>query len=155
MLAGAVVRVLTMVAYPPALLFPDSWGYIATGLTGAFVGLPTVHPVGYPVLIQLLTLPDRSLAELVAFQHLAALGVGVAIYAGVDPRAAAPLGSRGCCSAGAARRLRDHARAVRDVGHLLHGRDAGGALVLAWPQLGGRTGRRRAACWRARLVSGC
>src|ERR1700722_967920 len=80
-LAGALVRILTMVAYAPALLFPDSWGYIATGLTGSFVGLPTVHPVGYPVLIRLLTLPDRSLAELVAFQHLAVLGVGAAIYA--------------------------------------------------------------------------
>ncbi len=69
-----------MIAYSPALLFPDSWGYIATGLTGSFVGLPTVHPVGYPLLIRLLTLPDRSLAELVAFQHLAALGAGIAIY---------------------------------------------------------------------------
>ncbi|MGH2927967.1 MAG: phospholipid carrier-dependent glycosyltransferase, partial [Solirubrobacteraceae bacterium] len=80
MLIGAIVRVLAMVAYSPALLFPDSWGYIATGLTGSFVGLPTVHPVGYPVLIRLLTLPDRSLAELVAFQHLCGVGVGVAIY---------------------------------------------------------------------------
>ena len=77
---GAAVRVLAMIAYSPALLFPDSWGYIATGLTGSFVGLPTVHPVGYPILIRLLTLPDRSLAELVAFQHLAALGVGIAVY---------------------------------------------------------------------------
>ncbi len=34
-LVGAVMRVLTMVGYPPALLFPDSWGYIATGLSGA------------------------------------------------------------------------------------------------------------------------
>ncbi|MDE3134450.1 MAG: phospholipid carrier-dependent glycosyltransferase [Acidobacteriota bacterium] len=79
--AGAVIRALTMAAYPPALLFPDSWGYIATGLTGSFVGLPTVHPVGYPVLIRLLTLPDRSLLELIVFQHLAAIGVGIAIYA--------------------------------------------------------------------------
>ncbi len=70
-----------MVAYSPALLFPDSWGYISTGLTGAFVGLPRLHPVGYPLLVRLLTLPDRSLTELVAFQHLAALGVGVAVYA--------------------------------------------------------------------------
>jgi hypothetical protein len=78
---GAAVRVLAMIAYAPALLFPDSWGYIATGLTGSFVGLPTVHPIGYPILIRLLTLPGRSLAELIAFQHLAALGVGIAVYA--------------------------------------------------------------------------
>ena len=80
MLVGAVMRILAMVAYPPALFFPDSWGYIATGLTGSFVGLPTVHPVGYPVLIRLLTLPDRSIAELIAWQHLAVMGIGVAVY---------------------------------------------------------------------------
>lgn len=78
---GAAVRVLAMVAYAPALLFPDSWGYIATGLTGSFVGLPTVHPVGYPIIVRLLTLPGRSLAELIAFQHLAILAVGIAVYA--------------------------------------------------------------------------
>ncbi len=78
---GAVVRGLALLGYSPGLLFPDSWGYIATGLTGSFVGLPTVHPIGYPILIRLLTLPGRSLAELIALQHLAALGVGLAVYA--------------------------------------------------------------------------
>jgi hypothetical protein len=71
------MRGLTMVGYSPALLFPDSWGYIATAYSGR---LPTVHPIGYPILVWLLTLPDRSLAELVAFQHLAGVGVGIAIY---------------------------------------------------------------------------
>jgi Dolichyl-phosphate-mannose-protein mannosyltransferase len=78
---GALVRLLTMVAYAPALVFSDSWGYIATAYKGAIVGLPTIHPVGYPLLVHLLTLPDRSLLELVAFQHLAGLGVGIVIYA--------------------------------------------------------------------------
>ncbi len=86
-----------MLAYSPALLFPDSWGYIATGLTGAFVGLPTVHPIGYPILIRLLTLPDRSLTELIAIQHLAALAVGLAVYAALIrsrlPRWAAAAGA--------------------------------------------------------------
>jgi hypothetical protein len=69
-----------MIAYSPALLFPDSWGYIGSAYRNAFVGIPTEHPFGYPILIKLLTLPDRSLAELVAFQHLAATIVGIAIY---------------------------------------------------------------------------
>ena len=77
---GAVTRLLAMIAYAPALLFPDSWGYIATAYSGRFVGLPTVHPVGYPLLLRLFTLPDRSLAELVTVQHLAGLGIGTAVY---------------------------------------------------------------------------
>jgi hypothetical protein len=77
---GAVMRLLAMIAYAPALLFPDSWGYIATAYSGRFVGLPTVHPVGYPLLLRLFTLPDRSLAELVAVQHLAGLAIGTAVY---------------------------------------------------------------------------
>jgi hypothetical protein len=72
------VRVLTMVAYSPALLFPDSWGYIATAYSGH---LPTEHPVGYPLLIWLLAAPGRSLMELVAFQHLAGIGAGITVYA--------------------------------------------------------------------------
>ncbi len=79
-LVAVIVRGLAMIAYTPALLFPDSWGYIATAFSSGFVELPSVHPVGYPLLIKLLTLPDRSLAELVAFQHLAAIGIGITIY---------------------------------------------------------------------------
>ena len=79
--AGAILRLLAMVAYAPALMFPDSWGYVATAFSGGFVELPTLHPIGYPLLVKLLTLPHRNLAELVAFQHLAGLGVGVAVYA--------------------------------------------------------------------------
>jgi hypothetical protein len=78
--AGATIRLLAMLAYTPALFFPDSWGYIGAGLTGAFVGLPSLHPVGYSLLIRLLTLPDRSLVQLIAVQHLAVIGVGIAIY---------------------------------------------------------------------------
>lgn len=77
---GVIVRVLTMVGYPPALLFPDSWGYIASAFSGIPNELPSVHPVGYPVLVWLLTQPDRSLAELTAFQHLGGIGIGIAVY---------------------------------------------------------------------------
>ncbi len=134
--AGALVRVLTMVAYPPALLFPDSWGYIATGLTGSFVGLPTVHPVGYPVLIRLLTLPDRSLAELVAFQHIAVLGIGVAIYAALIrsrlPRWAAAAAAALVLLDGYTITLEQY---VMSDTFFTVGMVAA-LLVLAWPQIG-------------------
>jgi Dolichyl-phosphate-mannose-protein mannosyltransferase len=135
-LVGAVLRALTMVAYAPALLFPDSWGYIATGLTGSFVGLPTVHPVGYPVLIRLLTLPDRSLAELVAFQHLAVLGVGIAIYATLIrsrlPRWAAAAAAALVLLDGYSITLEQYVMSDTffTVGLLA------ALLVIAWPQLG-------------------
>jgi len=139
--AGALVRILTMVAYSPALLFPDSWGYISTGLSGSFVGLPTIHPVGYPLLIRLLTLPERSLALLVAIQHLAALGIGVAIYVALI-RARLP---RWAAAAAAALVLLDGYTMTLEqyvmsdtfftVGMVV------ALLVLAWPQLG--SGRAR------------
>jgi hypothetical protein len=135
-LVGAALRALTMVTYSPALLFPDSWGYIATGLTGSFVGLPTVHPVGYPVLIRLLTFPGRSIAELVAFQHLAALGIGVAVYAALLrsrlPRWAAAAAAGLVLLDGYTITLEQYVMSDTffTVGMLA------GLLVIAWPQLG-------------------
>ncbi len=152
MLVGAVVRALTMVAYAPALLFPDSWGYIATGLTGSFVGLPTVHPVGYPVLIRLLTLPDRSLAELVAFQHLAVLGVGIAIYAALIrsrlPRWAAAAAAALVLLDGYSITLEQYVMSDTffTVGLLA------ALLVIAWPQLG--PVQRRTPMVRRAAISG-
>ncbi len=135
-LAGAVMRALTMASYPPALLFPDSWGYIATGLTGSFVGLPTVHPVGYPVLIRLLTLPDRSLLELIVFQHLAALGVGVAIYAAMIrawlPRWAATAAAALVLLDGYSITLEQYVMSDTFFTVAL----VAALLVLVWPQLG-------------------
>ncbi|HEX3802322.1 MAG TPA: phospholipid carrier-dependent glycosyltransferase [Solirubrobacteraceae bacterium] len=144
-LAGVVVRALTMVGYPPALLFPDSWGYIATAYTGSFVGLPTVHPVGYPVLVRLLTLPDRSLAELVAFQHLAGVGVGIAIYVTLI-RARLP---RWAATAAAALVLLD-GYAITLEQYIMSDTFFTAAmlaavLVLAWPQIGPARAKPRLA----------
>ncbi|MDE3132149.1 MAG: phospholipid carrier-dependent glycosyltransferase [Acidobacteriota bacterium] len=135
-LAGASVRALTMVAYPPALLFPDSWGYIATGLTGSFVGLPTVHPVGYPVLIRLLTLPNRSLLELVVFQHLAAIGAGVAVYGALIrawlPRLAATAAAALVLLDGYTITLEQYVMSDTFFTAAM----LSALLVLVWPQLG-------------------
>ena len=136
-LAGAAVRVLTMFGYPPALLFPDSWGYIATAYSGAFAGLPTVHPVGYPVLIRLLTLPDRSLAELVAFQHLAGIGIGVAIYLALIrsrlPRWAAAAAAALVLLDGYTITLEQYVMSDTFFTVLM----LAAALVLVWPFVGG------------------
>jgi hypothetical protein len=142
---GAVVRVLTMVAYGPALLFPDSWGYIATAYSGRLVGLPTVHPIGYPLLIRLLTAPDRSLLELVAFQHLAGLGAGVAVYAALTrarvPRWGATAAAALVLLDGYAITLEQYVMSDTFFGLTL----LAAALVLAWPRLASRSSPSSAA----------
>jgi branched-subunit amino acid transport protein AzlD len=77
---GLVVRVLVMVAYPPALFFGDSWGYLVSAFGGHPVALSNIHPDGYPLLLRLLTLPDRDMAQITAVQHLVGLAVGTIVY---------------------------------------------------------------------------
>ena len=57
---GLTMRVLAMIAYPPALFFGDSWGYIDTAFSGHPVALSNIRPSGYPALMWLLTLPSRA-----------------------------------------------------------------------------------------------
>lgn len=156
MLTGTIVRILAMVAYPPALLFPDSWGYIASAFSHSFIGLSSVHPAGYSLLIRLLTLPDRSLAELVAFQHLAALGVGVAIYLALIrarlPRWAAAAAAALVLLDGYSITLEQYVMSDTFFTALV----LAAALVLAWPWLapGPRRPPRRmfARCLTAGLL---
>jgi hypothetical protein len=42
---GALLRVLIMVAYPPALFFDDSWAYLSTAFGHHLVSLPYLRPV--------------------------------------------------------------------------------------------------------------
>jgi hypothetical protein len=75
-----------MVAYPPALFFGDSWGYLAQAFSGAHslgflpVGIGSLRPNGYPALIWLLTMPGRHVVQLVAIQHLAGMLIGALVY---------------------------------------------------------------------------
>jgi hypothetical protein len=158
---GALVRVLTMVAYTPALLFPDSWGYIATAYSGH---LPTEHPVGYPLLVWLLSLPNRSLLELVAFQHLAGIGAGVAVYMALTRARVARWGATAAAALvlldGYAITLEQYVMSDTffDLTMLA------AALVLAWPRLTSRPGappapesgavRSGAPLWRRALTCG-
>jgi hypothetical protein len=73
---GAVGRVLTMVAYGPALLYIDSFSYLRN------VGPLTPgsnEPVGYALVLRLL-LDVGNLQLVVGIQHLLGLTIGVCIY---------------------------------------------------------------------------
>lgn len=77
---GIGLRVLTMLAYTPALFFSDSWGYLFTAFTGHPVSFSYLRPNGYAALIRVLTAPGRDLQELVAVQHLSGVVIGVLVY---------------------------------------------------------------------------
>jgi hypothetical protein len=73
---GAIGRVLTMVAYGPALLYIDSFGYLSNSTT---LTPGNNEPVGYPLVLRLL-MDVGSLTFVVAVQHLLGLAMGVCIY---------------------------------------------------------------------------
>ena len=76
--AGLVLRVITQVAYRPALFFNDSFQY----LDNLHDLDPTqTHPIGYVVLLLRPVLSVGNLVVVVALQHILGLGMGVAIYA--------------------------------------------------------------------------
>lgn len=76
--AGAVLRLMVMLAYQPALLYIDSFAYLDN------VGplSPTASdPVGYPLLVLAPLLKvSGSLAVVAAVQHLLGLGIAVLLY---------------------------------------------------------------------------
>jgi hypothetical protein len=70
--AGLALRVLTEVAYRPALLYIDSAKYL--------VGSGGTAPEGYQVLLRLLV-PVCGLALVAAVQHAFGLAIAIAVYA--------------------------------------------------------------------------
>jgi hypothetical protein len=80
LLVGTADRVLTMVAYPPALFFGDSWDYIVAAFSGHPVAISSNRPSVYGWLIRLFTLPSRDFVQLVGVQHLAGLITGTLVY---------------------------------------------------------------------------
>jgi 4-amino-4-deoxy-L-arabinose transferase-like glycosyltransferase len=76
--AGLVVRVIALLAYHPALWFPDSLGYAAVGVHP----YPTViRPAGYSLLLLWPLHWSHSFLLVVIVQHLLGLSAGVLIYA--------------------------------------------------------------------------
>ena len=80
--AGLGLRVVTQVAYRPALFYIDSYKYL-TGSGGS-------DPVGYNILLKPI-LWLGNLAVVAGFQHLLGLAMGVIIYALLIRRGAALL----------------------------------------------------------------
>ena len=126
---GAVLRVITMLGYRPALWFPDSYTYVVTALRPR---PDLVRPAGYSMFLRLLE-PFHSFALVALVQHLLGLMVGVLVYL-----TARRLRAPGWAAAGAsvlpAGRLPDRTGApaglrhpVRRSGHVggLPGRAAG------------------------------
>src|SRR5215210_965333 len=75
--SGAGLRAVALLAYRPALIYPDSRWYLETA--GA-LHPSTYRPIGYPVFLALLPLRD-GLAVVPFAQHLLALATAVLLYA--------------------------------------------------------------------------
>ncbi|MGH3322390.1 MAG: hypothetical protein ACRDN9_19895 [Streptosporangiaceae bacterium] len=75
---GAELRAVVQLAYVPAILFYDSYSYLAR----AFEPRPGAHwPVGYSILLLRPVLSFHNIALIPLVQHLIGLGMAVAIYA--------------------------------------------------------------------------
>ena len=74
---GIALRAAVMVAYRPALLFPDSFGYLRLADD---LRLSPVHPVGYPVLLWPIVHLLHSAYGIAAIQHVLGLAIAVAGY---------------------------------------------------------------------------
>lgn len=75
---GLLLRVLTELAFRPALLFYDSVTFLAQANGGLFSNPD--EPAGYPIAIRILRVGTHSLAVLTTAQHLAGLLTGVLVY---------------------------------------------------------------------------
>lgn len=76
---GLVLRVVTQIAYRPALLYIDSYRYL--GNLHDLDPVKTSQPIGYEVLLLRPVLAIGNLAVVAAVQHVIGLAMGVAIYA--------------------------------------------------------------------------
>jgi hypothetical protein len=77
LLVAAIMRFIAMLAYLPALWFPDSLTYIKAAIHAA---PDQIRPVGYSFLLQLLE-PFHSVMLVAAVQHAMGLATGIAVYA--------------------------------------------------------------------------
>jgi hypothetical protein len=75
---GFGLRVVTQIAYRPALLFIDSFRYLENLQE---LDPTKTQPIGYPLLLLRPVLSVGNLATVVALQHLLGLAMAVAIYA--------------------------------------------------------------------------
>lgn len=76
LLVAAVVRVVVMLGYPPALWFPDSLPYIQAAMPLATYA---IRPMGYSFLLLALE-PFHGIVIVTAVQHAMGLAMGVLVY---------------------------------------------------------------------------
>jgi hypothetical protein len=130
--AGLALRVLTQVAYRPALLYIDSGKYL--------VGSGGTAPEGYQVLLRLLD-PVGGLALVAAVQHAFGLAMAIAVYALLIRRRV----PRWAATAAAAPVLLDayqlqlEQTIMPDV--LFETMIAAGLMLLLWPRQPGQPGQ--------------
>jgi hypothetical protein len=74
---AAVLRIVVMAGYPPAMFFNDSYNYITDAVTRS---ADIVRPDGYPLFLVVFE-PFRSLALITALQAVMGLAIGAGIYA--------------------------------------------------------------------------
>jgi hypothetical protein len=74
--AGAALRAVTQLAYHPALLYYDSFGYLDNA---AALHPFIVRPLGYPLFLRLLPF-DHDLSVIPLAQHVLGLAMAVALY---------------------------------------------------------------------------
>lgn len=77
--AGVLLRVITQIAYRPALLYIDSYRYL--GNLHDLSPTATSQPIGYILFLLRPVLSVGNLAVVAGAQHIIGLGMGVAIYA--------------------------------------------------------------------------
>ena len=151
---GAALRLMTVLAYRPALFFGDSWGYIYTAFSGHTLGagspaMSNYRPSGYPFLLWVLSSPGRNLVQLVVVQHLAGLVTGALIYVALSrariARWLAAVAAALVLLDGYAVALEQYVMADTFFALTV----LVGCLVLVWPALAGETADRRSG-WRAR-----
>jgi hypothetical protein len=77
LLAAALLRLIVMLGYPPAMFFNDSYNYMTDAVTKA---PDVVRSDGYPLFLSVL-LPFHSLNVVTGLQALMGLAMGAGIYA--------------------------------------------------------------------------
>jgi len=76
---GGLVRLATMIAYRPAFEFvQDSFNYL---YNADHLRPEVIRPIGYPVLLRLLSVADPHFRVVPIMQHLLGLAAGVLLYA--------------------------------------------------------------------------
>ena len=122
--AGIGLRVLTVVAYRPAIMYVDSVRIYLNHLPGStlpFATTPSADPLGYNLFLLRPVLAVGNLLTVAVVQHLLGLAMAVATYAVLRPPGRLAVAGRARRRAGAAGRIPAADRTHDHVGHPVRG----------------------------------